>query len=89
MSYRQPAPAIRRMIVSEAGAALGAKTQRDRQASFAALYAYGTCLRLLLANDAGQEPGIEAPPGTYDDPRWLAEAVRFFGDVTARELGLA
>lgn len=81
-------PAIRRMIVDEAARALIARTQRDRQASYAAMYAYTCALRAVLDNHDEPDGIAEGVGTTGDNKAVLAEVARFVGDITARELGL-
>lgn len=81
-------PAIRRMIVDEAARVSVARTQRDRQASYAAMYAYSCALRAVLDNHDEPDGIAERVGTTGDNKAVLAEVARFLGETTARELGL-
>ncbi len=72
------APFIRYQLVHEVGQAVEAKTQKDRQAHYAAAQAYGKALGILADAVSTNEPDgiadVESIP-----KRYLAEAFRFLG----------
>lgn len=82
-----PAARIRRLAIIAAGSRLSATTARDKASAVGRMYAFISALHVLA--DAGiADDGIAPAAGTYEDPAWLAELVRFAGPGTAAELGL-
>ena len=82
-----PAAQLRRLAIDAAGARLSARTQRDKASAIGRMYAYATALHVLLTAGIADE-GTAPAAGTYEDPAWLAELVRFTGPEQAAGLGL-
>lgn len=87
------APVIRRMLVEAHHSAVNARTQRDRNAYFAAAFAYAKALEALADHEGVSPAGVAPSPWSWVSGEaeaaqaWTGDNPLIWGEPSAADVG--